>query len=412
METLNSGTRPRILLIKPVLPYPPDQGTKVLSLSLIRALQPNYAVTVLARILDRDEESHAAELRSYCERVVTVLAPNRRSVYHRVFFRIFYYFKSLLLKRSKKMLYDCPGAFLKAARKLAGEEFDLVLIEYWQLQRMAEYFPEERTVLITHDVDMLVNRRSTLLERNLVKKVQRLRSWLLEQKEEIRAYRSFRRILALTERDRDAVRKIAGDGAEVDVLPFGLDVQAGPEAAGGRNGREVLFMGAMNASFNQDALDFFIRFLYPHLDSIEGLSFTIVGGELPADLAYFEKIADVEVVGRVEDVRPYLARAACLVVPLRFGGGLRIRILEAMSAGLPVVCSSVAIAGMPFTAGEDYLAAEKPEEYASRIRTLAEDPESAARLADNARKKVRDLYGVDNQVKRIHKLFQKIMYNE
>jgi glycosyltransferase involved in cell wall biosynthesis len=408
---LNSSSRPRILLVKPVLPYPPDQGTKVLSFSLLQALQPNFAVTVLARIIDRAEEAHAAELAESCERVVTVLAPNRRSAVHRFIFRIFYYLKSILLRRSKKMLYDCPGVFLAKAKELAGENFDLIIVEYWQLQRMASLFPKERVVLLTHDVEMLVNRQSTLLERNLVKKIQRLRSWLLEQKEEIRAYQNFPWILALTERDRDAVEKIAGNRATVEVLPFGLAVESAGAFPRERNAREVLFMGAMGASFNRDALDFFIRFIYPHVDSIEGLSFSIVGGDLPRELAYFEKIADVDVAGRVEDVRPYLARAACMVVPLRFGGGLRIRILEAMFARLPIICSSVAIAGMPFEAEQDYLLAKAPEEYASQIERLVEDPELAARLADSAERKVQENYGVDNQIHRIKKLFQNIINN-
>jgi glycosyltransferase involved in cell wall biosynthesis len=394
---LSSDTRPRILLIKPILPYPPDQGTKVLSFSVIRALQPNFAVTILARILDPGEEARAAELAAFCERVVTVPAPNRRSLFHRVFFRIFYYLKSALLRRSKKMLYDCPGVFLGKARELAREDFDLIIIEYWQLQRMASLFPRDKVVLLTHDVDMLVNRQSTLLERNLIRKVQQLRNWLLEQKEEIRAYRSFRRILALTERDRDMVRKIAGSQAQVEVLPFGLETADGEGTAGERNKREVLF---------RDALDFFIRFIYPHIDSIEGLSFTIVGGVLPPELAYFEKIADVNVVGRVEDVRPYLAGATCLIVPLRFGGGLRIRILEAMLAGLPIVCSSVAIAGMPFTPDEDYLLAEEPEEYGAQIERLVEDPQLAARLAENAGKKVRELYGREQQGRQLEKILR------
>jgi glycosyltransferase involved in cell wall biosynthesis len=276
---------------------------------------------------------------------------------------------------------------------------------------MASYFAKEKVVLLTHDVDMLVNRQSTLLERNLVKKVRRLRAWLLEQKEEIRAYQTFRWIVALTERDRSTVEKISGDRATVEVLPFGLNAGSAKNPPHKRSAREVLFMGAMSASFNRDALDYFIRFIYPHIDSIDDLSFTIVGGELPRELAYFEKIADVDVVGRVEDVGPYLARATCMVIPLRFGGGLRIRILEAMLEGLPIVCSSVAIAGMPFEAEEDYLLAEKPEEYACQIERLVEDPKLAARLAENAKIKVRDLYNVDNQPQRVKLLFQKIINN-
>ena len=123
-------------------------------------------------------------------------------------------------------------------------------------------------------------------------------------------------------------------------------------------------------------------------------------GDLPKELEFFGLQPEVEVVGRVPDIRPYLHRASCLVVPLRFGGGLRIRVLEAMAAGLPVVASSVAMAGMPFEAGSEYLLADKPQEYAAHIRHLMEDEQAGPDLARNALKRVRGAYGAESQARR------------
>ncbi len=405
---MTEGPRPRILLIKPVLPYPPNQGTRVASFGLIKALKPHFDVTVLARITSRDEVPQARELERWCSRVVIVMAPNRKSIGHRVAYKFFYQLKSAVLGRSLKRLYDCPGAFLRAARDLSKEHFDLVIIEYWQLQPMARYFPADRCVLLTHDVDMLVNRQAMLLERNLLRKLAALRRWLVEQGEETAAYRASRRIWTLTERDRSEVVGICRGKVEVDVMPVGVDVAFFAPSGMARRRGEVLFLGHLGASFNRDALDHFVRRIYPALAGTEGLLVTIVGGRLPKPLEFFGLQPDVRVVGAVSDVRPYLHGASCLVIPLRFGGGLRIRILEAMSAGIPVVCSSVAIAGMPFEPGRDFLLADTPEEAAEGIQRLLTSEGLCAALAASALRGVRERYAVDVQERRVAELVRRL----
>jgi glycosyltransferase involved in cell wall biosynthesis len=389
--------RPRILLIKPVLPYPPNQGTRVASFGLIKALRPHFDVTVLSRITSREEVQHVRELEKWCACVVAVMAPSRKSVFHRAAYKLFYHLKSAVLRRSLKSLYDCPGAFLRAARRLSKEHFDLVVIEYWQLHRMSRYFPPERCVLLTHDIDLLVNRQATLLERSLPRKLSLLRRWLIEQREEIAAYRESRRIWTLTERDKTAVERICRGRADVRVMPVGVDADFFAPSGMRRNRGEVLFLGHLGASFNRDALEFFVGEVYPILTGAARFSVTVVGGHLPKPLEAFGLRPDVEVVGSVADVRPYLHRAACLVIPLRFGGGLRIRILEAMAAGIPVVCSSVAIAGMPFEPGKDFILAENAEELAGGIRRYLADEGLCERVAASARRAVCENYASDVQ---------------
>ena len=419
--------RKRILLVKPTMPYPPDQGTRVVSFELIRSLQRQYDVTVLTRLVDRSEESNVAALERHCSRVVAVMAPSRKSPVHRFAFKVWYSLVSLLRRRSMKRLYECPGAFVEAARRSTKEDFDCVVLEYWQLFPLLDVFPPERTVLLTHDVEMLVNRQNALMERRLFQKLRKVRRWMLERREEITAYQTAPRVLALTDRDAAAVRRIRGgptaDSREADardagglsggvgVLPVGLDT-AGfrrGEADEERDPREVLFMGELRASFNRDALDYFVRKVFPHLDDLEDIRVTVVGGELPRHLAFFGRDPRVEVTGRVPDVRPYLARAACLVVPLRFGGGLRIRILEAMMAGLPVVCTGVAIAGMPFEPGRDYLAAEQPAEIANQVKRLLADPSLGAEIARNAAAAVEERYAANVQSDRTLELFRHLV---
>lgn len=387
-------SRPRVLLVKPIVPYPPDQGTKVVTFDLIRALHEEFDVTVLARELDASDARAARELESWCGRVVTVVPGNRRSIVHRVAYKAWYSLVSLVTRRSLKSLYDCPGSLVAAARRLARDEnFDLVVLEYWQLYPLFDVFDPRRTVLFTHDIDLDVNRESALLEKRVWRKLTAVRRWMVERREEVAAYRCSTRILALTERDAAAARALSLGRAEVHVLPFGVDPDHfAPDGSVARR-REVLFMGALGASFNRDALVFFARSVFPLLDDVDELEVSIVGGALPPEAAALATDPRVRVVGRVDDVRPWLHRAACIVIPLRFGGGLRIRTIEAMMAGLPVVCSTVAMAGMDFEPERHYLLADDAAATAGAVQRILDDPASAAAMAERAREHALSRYG-------------------
>jgi polysaccharide biosynthesis protein PslH len=387
------SARKRILLVKPVLPWPPDQGTRVVSAAIIEALAPIYDVTVLARILDPSEAKFVAELEQRGVRVVTVFPRNRRSTAARVAYRAAYSLRSWFTGRSMKSLYDCPGAFVRAARALSHENFDLVILEYWQLHPLLDVFDRERTVLLTHDIDLIVNAERAVLEDNLFAKAAALRRWRTERGEEVRAYRHARRVWALTARDADAVQKLSGGAAMTAVLPFGLREEQFVPVSGPRTSREILFLGALGAAFNRDALEHFAKDIHPLLAAIEGIHFTVVGGALPESLEFFGALRHVDVAGHARDVSPFFARCACLVVPLRYGGGLRIRIVEAMAAGVPVVASPVAIAGMTLEPGKHLLVAARPAEYRAQIERLLSDPAFARSMAGEAQAHIYRVYG-------------------
>lgn len=384
--------RRRILLVKPILPYPPDQGTRVVSTAILDALSEAHDVTVLARVLDDREVALARELEKRVARVVTVYPRNRRSLAAKIAYRAAYTLRSIFTGRSMKSLYDCPGAFVRAARALAQEDFDLVIVEYWQLYPLLGVFPADHTVLLTHDIDLAVNAKRALLEQGLFAKASALRRWRIEQREEVRAYRRARHIWALTPRDAHAARTLSGGSASVSVLPFGLPEERFLPVTT-RTSREVLFMGALGAAFNRDALDFFVRRVHPLLADIDGIRFTVVGGALPEALSFFGALRHVDVAGHARDVAPYLARCACLVVPLRYGGGIRIRILEAIAAGTPVVASPEAIEGMDLAPGRHVLVASEPAQYRVHIERLLADTAFARGLAADAQAHVRMTYG-------------------
>lgn len=387
------STRRRVVLVKPILPWPPSQGTRVVSAAIIEALLPEYDVTVLSRVLDPSEKQSVAELEAMGVRVVTVYPRNRRNLFARVAYRAAYSVLSLFTGRSLKSLYDCPGAVVRAAKELAREPYDLVILEYWQMHPLLRVFSPERTVLLTHDIDLIVNAQRAVLEESLVAKAAALRRWHTERSEEMLAYRAARHVWALTPRDAGAVQKLSHGAAAVDVMPFGLRADQFTADIAPRTSREILFLGAMSAPFNRDALAHFATDVYPLLASIEGIHFTVVGGALPESLSWFGALGHVDVAGHAREVAPFYQRCACLVVPLRYGGGLRIRILEAMAAGVPVVASPVAVEGMDLEPGKHLLLASSPAEYRTHIEHLLADPRLGVTLALEASAHIYRVYG-------------------
>ena len=384
-------TRKRILLVKPVLPYPPDQGTKVVSTAIIEALAPAHDVTVLARLLHPGEERYVRELEARGVRVVATRPANLASTAARAAYKVAYTARALTTRRSLKSLYDCPGSTIRAARELAREPFDLVILEYWQLYPLLDVFARHNTVLLTHDIDALVFRARVAVERDVRTQLRARTTWRREAREEADAYRRAPRVWALTARDAEEVKAVSGRRA--DVLPFGLAESAFAGELEPRTSREVLLVGAMHSAFNRDAAVHFVRDIYPAIASLPGLHVTIVGGALPPEIGDFAAQPNVEIAGHARDIGPYLRRAACLVVPLRFAGGIRIRILYAMAAGLPVVCSPVAIEGMGLEPGRDVAVATTSDEYRSHIQRILDHPTYGQHIAQVSREKVWNLHG-------------------
>jgi glycosyltransferase involved in cell wall biosynthesis len=254
-----------------------------------------------------------------------------------------------------------------------------------------------------------VNAQRAVLEENLFAKAAALRRWHTERGEEVRAYRAARHVWALTARDAAAARTLSSNRAAAEVLPFGLREEQFAPAVPVRSSRDVLFLGAMGAAFNRDALFHFATDVYPLLAGIDGIHFTVVGGALPESIAWFGALRHVEVAGHAREVAPFYARCACLVVPLRYGGGLRIRILEAMAAGVPVVASPVAIEGMDLDPGKHLLLALTPAEYRTHIEHILADPAFAAGLAEAAKAHIYRTYGPDARSTGIREIAENLM---
>jgi glycosyltransferase involved in cell wall biosynthesis len=198
-------------------------------------------------------------------------------------------------------------------------------------------------------------------------------------------------ILTCSEEDRRRMQEIAPETA-MNVVPNCVDITAFTSDGTARDSLEILFMGILSYRPNAEGITGFLLSSYPLVRQVlPDARVTVVGAHPPPELRRLAS-AQVRVTGTVPDVRQYLQRASVFVVPIHAGGGTRLKILEAMAMGVPVVSTTIGCEGLDVMPGEELLVADAPEDFARAVLRLLEDPSLGRKLADRALAKVRARY--------------------
>jgi glycosyltransferase involved in cell wall biosynthesis len=197
--------------------------------------------------------------------------------------------------------------------------------------------------------------------------------------------------IVCSERERLQLTPFAPD-ARIAVVENGVDASYFESAAAGGPRNRLLFVGAMNYHANIDAIIPFALRVWPRVrERFPGYRLTVVGAKPPQSVLDLRREPGVEVTGTVDDVRPYYQDAFAAIVPLRTGTGTRLKILEAMAAGVPVVSTPIGAEGLAVTAGGDILIVREEQEWISALEMLR-DPAVSERLVESARQLVRSRY--------------------
>lgn len=301
------------------------------------------------------------------------------------------------------------------SKLLAEESFDAVqlesihLLSYLDTIRNAPGRPA--VVADWHNVESELMARYASRTRNLAKRLVALRTAQLLRKAEQRLLSEADVHLVVSEREKVLLSGRA-PGAEVHVVPNGVDtaafegVAAERFATGSAPRQTVLYVGSMDYHANVDAVMWFAREIWPLIaPKFPELVFTIAGRN-PGPSVRALASANIQVTGSVDDVKPYYAAAAAVVVPLRVGSGTRLKILEAMAAGVPVVSTKLGAEGLDATNGQQLLIGDTPDDIAAALTGLLQNPTQARALAHAGRTLVESQYDwplIGKRLYEIHK---------
>lgn len=379
----------RILWLKTELLHPIDKGGKIRTYAMMRELRAHHHITYLT--LDDGSASADAMSRAqeYCHEVIRVpfAQPARRSVA---------FYLDLVRNLASRWpyavaKYRSPAMQEAIAQAVRTGRYDVIVCDF--------LFPSLNlpdglgvpTVLFQHNVEATIWERHVAVAPPGVRRAYLRLQWRRMAAWEGRECRRFDHVIAVSDADRDLLRT-AYATPSVSSVPTGVDTTYfAPSGAEPRRPLEMVFTGSMDWMPNEDGIGWFCETVLPRVRAqVPEATVAIVGrNPSPRIRALATQHAGVSVTGTVPDVRPYLERAGVLVVPLRVGGGTRLKIYEGMAMGRPTVSTTIGAEGLPVSHGDEILIADAPEEFAAAITRLLQVPAEGDALGARAAARVR-----------------------
>ena len=277
-------------------------------------------------------------------------------------------------------------------RMIAREPFDLLVADFLFAE---PNLPARRTmpvVFFSHNVEYLIWKRLAGVEKSIPRRLLLEVEWRKVRGAEMRAVRRATRTVAVSPGDRDVFAADA-PGAAIDVVPTGVDIDYYSPGGRPQVRRRLVFSGSMDWYPNEDAILYFAEQIWPLLRyAAPDISLTVVGRHPTARLIEASAAAGITITGTVDDVRPHIDEAELYVVPLRVGGGTRLKIFEALAMGKAVVSTTIGAEGLGLEPGRHFAVADTPEAFGSAVLTLLDNPDRRNQLGTAGRELVRARY--------------------
>jgi glycosyltransferase involved in cell wall biosynthesis len=398
----------KLLWVKSGTLVPPDSGGTIRSFNLLKELAKKHEITLFLFYGAHQNDQHS-ELNRIFTDVVTLPLPlpaKKRGVAEALA-----YARNFLSPWPYSVSKYCRPEAMSRLRKLLHErKFDVLICDFlFATEAVPWDFPLPK-ILFTHNVEEIIWRRSFEVALSPVWKLVAWREFRRMSTVERKYVRLADQVLAVSENDRHHFCTYAPP-EKITVVPTGVDVDYFYPLPRREQPDRLVFTGSMDSLANEDAI------LYLH-----GSILPLIRKEIPQAQAWVvgrspsqrlrnlsAQDAGIHVTGSVEDVRPFIAESPVYVVPIRIGGGTRIKIFEAMAMGKAVVSTSVGAEGLPVTHGKDILLADTPEEFAAQTVRLLHDKSARDALGASARRLVEENYSWAAVVGSIDAVLQKAL---
>jgi glycosyltransferase involved in cell wall biosynthesis len=392
----------QILFLTQVLPYPLDAGPKTRAYYVLRYLAQQHEVTLLTFVRPSDPPEAIEHLRKFCQALYTV--PIRRSRMRDGWHLV----RSVVSATPFLIARDWSPDMARQVEQLSRDKaFDAVhadqlwMAPYALLARKSSGQPIA-TILDQHNAVFQIPRRLAQHESNPLKRA----LLALEERKmaghEIEICRQFDHVAWVTQEDLAALRIKMAERVESSqalddkstVFPICADPGEKPVIERKPDARRVTFLGGLHWPPNVQGALWFARQVWPRVrEQSPDAVLTIIGRHPPGAEADMDSLRAVaEVTGYVPDPLPYLAETAAFIVPLHAGGGMRVKIIDAWSWGLPIVSTTIGAEGVDYHDGDNLLIADAPDQFAASVSRILAEPDLADRLGAAGRRTVEESY--------------------
>lgn len=399
-----------VVIVDGDLSYPATSGKRLRTLHLMLPLARRHRLTYIARGSGREEESQKARIFLGDQGIETIVVDDplpRKSG------PVFY--ARLAANLLSSFPYSAASHQSSAMTKAVEDYAAKYAVDLWQFEwtpyvGTVRGLPAPRKLVVAHNVDSLIWQRYYESEDQPLKRWYVWQQWRKFESFERRVFAEATRVVTVSPEDA-AILRDRFEIPRVDVVDNGIDKAYFQSVLRAGDPRQVLFLGSLDWRPNLDALGLLLDQVFPQVRAQEPTArLCIVGRNPPPSLVkHVGTLANVELHANVADVRPFLAESGVMAVPLRIGGGSRLKILEALATGLPVVSTRVGAEGLSLRPGEDLVVVEKVEQMPSALVDCIRNPERAQVLAQTGRRRVLDLYDWDGLAGKLEHVWEKCL---
>ena len=376
----------RILWLKTDLLLPLDKGGRLRTWHLMRHLARRHEITYVAFASPNEDPQHITGMRDVAASVETIPRVEARKASPRFFANVAWHLADPLPYAVGQ--YRSRQYRDKVSELLATKTFDMVVSDFLPpIVNLPRKLPCP-AVLFTHNVESEIWRRHAETAQGTVRRFLYDTQYRRMLAFEGRALQRFDGVLAVSDADRETFARLYPGVAanEIHVVRTGVDTDYFTPAASAPESVELVFTGSMDWLPNEDGVLWFCQEVLPLVHAaMPDVTLSIVGRAPTPAVKRLAEVRGVRVTGRVDDVRPYMSNAAVFVVPLRIGGGTRLKIFEAMAMAKAVVSTTVGAEGLPVTDGRDIVLADDPDRFAHAVLQLLRDLSARRQLETAAR---------------------------
>jgi polysaccharide biosynthesis protein PslH len=408
-----SPERLNILYVSQMPASPPRFGAQARVHGLMTQLARRHDLTAVMLFDDDfDADECRQAMQAYCREVVLVPNPHgRRGLVKRLL-----QIRSLTSTRSfERLQVTLPELQESLDQILRSKLFDIVNLEFpylghYNLRQAPSGQKLPALVVDSHEIAYDLARQFSRAEGSAGRRLYAGANWRKLRREELATYRDADGVYLCSAADERRLLNEA-PGVNTAVIPNAADVEyyqprpSDPPS----DGRTLVYFGLLSTVPNIDGVVHFVQDIWPRIaEANPKARCKIIGGRPPPSL---QALAGprIELTGFVPDLRPHLAEAAAVVVPLRLGGGTRLKIVEAMAMGKAIVSTTLGAEGIEAVAGRDILLEDEPTAFADAVNRLLVEPDVAARIGRSARQLVVDRYAWNGAALALEDFYRRIL---
>lgn len=366
----------RILILTPIFPYPPNDGSRVRTYQILKFLSKRYTLDLISFYTSRDPlEEGVKKLEKFCKKIFTFDLPKFRRPFG-------IYLSDPKIKNKIMFLIKQNNYSIIQVEKLAMS----VYLNFEELK-------DKILIIDSWGIDCELSRQEIFYTRNIYYKFINFTKYLRHKFVELSLLKKFKILVAITETQKAFYKKYIKNSKIVEIQNSVDTEYFKPSREYKIDDNIILFLGIMNFYPNIDAVKFFCKHIFPLIKkSKQDVCFYIVGKEPAKEILELHNGKDIIVTGYVEDVRYYLNKAAVFVAPIRMGSGLRNKILEAMASGKAVVCTKESIEGLKVEDRKHLIVSDSTTDFAYWVLKILNDKNLREYLSINARKFIEENY--------------------